>query len=502
MRRDWPAIIDGEAVWTGRSFRVDEPATGEALATVASCAENEVSHAIAAAHRAFESDWRWRTGRERGAILQAAAQLMRVHRDELGRLETLETGKPLHQSVGFDMVAAADAFALYGGLSESLAGQVLPQGPILSYTIMEPYGVVGVILPFNWPPIHLAVKIAPALAAGNTVVVKPAEQAPLTVLRIVEILNEVFPPGVINVVPGDGPVAGSALVADERVRKITFTGSTPTGRAVLRAAAENLTPATLELGGKNPLLVFDDADIDLATVGAVEGMFFNQGEACTAASRILVHERVMPEFLARFAAAVGRLRVGDGLDEATDLGPMVTRAQQERVLEYVRIGLAEGARVLVQGEVPDDPRLRGGFFVAPTVLVDVKPHMRVAQEEIFGPVAVVMSFTDEDEAVSLANRSEYGLVAAVYTREMVRAQRVARHFASGVVFINNYHRGFLGTPFGGVGASGYGREQAVTAISEFAQPKTVRIPSGIGTVPMWEAARRVCEPERTTEEET
>jgi acyl-CoA reductase-like NAD-dependent aldehyde dehydrogenase len=495
MRREWPAIIDGQAVWTGRGFRVDEPATGEALATVTSCSETEVARAIAAAHRAFQNDWRWRTARERGAILQAAAQLMRVHRDELGRLETLETGKPLHQAVGFDMVAAADAFALYGGLSESLAGQVIPQGPILSYTIMEPYGVVGVILPFNWPPIHLAVKIAPALAAGNTVVVKPAEQAPLTVIRIVEMLNDVFPAGVINVVPGDGPVAGSALVADERVRKVSFTGSSATGRTVLRAAAENLTPATLELGGKNPLLVFDDADLELATVGAVEGMFFNQGEACTAASRILVHERVMQEFLARFTAAVGRLKVGDGLDETTDLGPMVTRAQQQRVLEYVRVGIAEGARVLVQGEVPDDSRLRGGFFVPPTVLTNVKPHMRVAQEEIFGPVAVVMSFADEDEALTLANGGDYGLVAAVYTRDMLRAQRVARHFDSGVVFINNYNRGFLGTPFGGVGSSGYGREQAVTAINDFAQPKTVRIPSGIGTVPMWEAARRVCEPE-------
>jgi acyl-CoA reductase-like NAD-dependent aldehyde dehydrogenase len=501
MRRDWPAIIDGQAVWTGASFCVEEPATGEMLATVASCTQEDVAHAIAAAHRAFQEDWRWRTARERGGLLQAAAQLMRIHRDELGRLETLETGKPLDQAVGFDMVAAADAFALYGGLAESLAGQAIPQGPILSYTIMEPYGVVGVILPFNWPPIHLAVKIAPALAAGNTVVVKPAEQAPLTVLRVAEMLNEIFPAGVINVVPGDGSVAGRVLVADERVRKLTFTGSTATGRVVLRSAAENLTPATLELGGKNPLIVFDDADIALATEGAVEGMFFNQGEACTAASRIFVHEPVMHEFLARFSVAVGRLKVGDGLDRDTDLGPMVTRAQQQRVLDYVRVGLAEGARILVQGEVPDDPRLRGGFFVAPTVLVDVKPQMRVAREEIFGPVVVVMPFTDEDEAIALANGSEYGLVAAVYTRDMVRAQRIARKFDSGVVFVNNYNRGFLGTPFGGVGSSGYGREQAVTTINEFAQPKTVRVPSGIGTVPVWNAARRVCEPERMAEEE-
>jgi len=498
----WDAIIDGRRVSGDGCFVVHEPATGEALAEVASCGVKEMDDAVQAAERAFRTQWRLRTARERGHLLLRVADAIRDHADELGRLETRETGKPLDQAVNFDVASAADAFTLYGGISETLVGEVVPQGPILSYTLPEPYGVVGVILPFNWPPIHLAVKIAPALAAGNTVVVKPAEQAPLTVLRMVELINDVLPPGVVNAVPGLGPNAGTALVGNARVGKVTFTGSTVTGRAVLHAAADNLTPAVLELGGKNPLLVFDDADLDLAVTGAVEGMFFNQGEACTAASRILVQESVMNEFLERFGPAVARLRVGDGLDHATDVGPMVTRAQQERVLGYLRVAEEEGARVLARASLPRDPRLDGGFFVAPTVLVDVTPNMRIAQEEIFGPVTVVIPFVDEAEALELANGTQFGLVAAVYTADMDRAQRLARLIEVGVVFLNNYNRGFLGTPFGGVRASGYGREQAIGTIQEFSRAKSVRLPSGIGKSPVWRAAERVTTAVSTTEEES
>jgi acyl-CoA reductase-like NAD-dependent aldehyde dehydrogenase len=368
-------------------------------------------------------------------------------------------------------------------------------GPVDARLVQEPYGVVGGIIPFNWPPIHTAAKTAPALAAGNTVVLKPPEQAPLTILRIVELLQEVLPPGVLHVVPGYGPTAGTALAGHPLLGKLSFTGSPFTAQSVLKVTADHLTPAVLELGGKCPVVVFDDADLDLALRGVLEGAFFNQGEACTAASRLLVHESRYDELLERLCAAVPRLRVGEGIDPSTHVGPMITRTHRDRVLDYISVGQAEGASIAARGVLPTDERLAGGHFVAPVVFIDVEQDMRIVQEEIFGPVLTVQRFRSYDEAIGMANGTPFGLVSAVYTSNATTAARASRDIRSGVVMVNNYSRAFLGSPFGGVRASGYGREHAVETLGEFTWTKSIRTPSGLGEIPTWAALRDVLDDE-------
>ncbi len=480
------AFVDGS--WTepagGQSFAVIEPATGRELAHVPACGPAEVDAAVASAKRRFEEDWRWRSPRERGALMRQVAARIREHVDELAELEAREVGKPRRDAQRFDISYSHAAFDYFGGLADTLHGEILDQGPIEARIVLEPYGVVAAILPFNWPPIHFSKKCAPAIAAGNTVVIKPGEQAPLAVMRLVEIANEVLPPGVINAITGIE--AGAALAGHHDVARITFTGATATGRKVLHTAAENLTFATMELGGKNALLVLADADLDVAIDVALEGMYYNQGEACTSTARILVHDSIHDDFLERFARATEALVVGDPLDPATDIGPMVDARQRDRVLEYMRIGLEEGARQVTQGALPDDPWLADGFWVAPTVFADVTPGMRVAREEMFGPIACVMRFSDEDEAVAIANDTEYGLTAAICSRDEARAGRMALHLEAGMVFVNNYmRRAFLGSPFGGVKGSGYGRENAAETLREFVRSKNIRFPSGRGEIPTW-----------------
>ena len=373
--RVWSAFIGGSWVGrsaTGDSFIVDEPATGAPLAVVAASDAAVTAAAVADSRRAYENEWRRTTPRERSGYLRAMAAVIRDHAEELAELEAREVGKPRRDALRFDVSYASSAFDYYAGLAETLHGEVIDSGPIEARVKYEPYGVVAAILPFNWPPLHFSKKTAPAIAAGNTVVIKPGEQAPLAVLRLVELASEVLPPGVVNAVTG--PAAGPALTANPMVERITFTGATSTGRAVLRAAAENLTYATMELGGKNALIVLDDADMDTAVSVAVEGMFYNQGEACTSTARLLVHSSRYDEFLARFCAAAESLVVGDGLDPRTDIGAMVDAKQQQRVLGYLRRGLDEGARLAAQGRLPDDPRLAGGFFVPPTVLAERDPR--------------------------------------------------------------------------------------------------------------------------------
>lgn len=467
-----------------KTFTVVEPATGAELARVASCGTAEVDAVVASARRRFAEDWRWRSPRERGALMREVAAQIRECVDELAELEAREVGKPRRDAFRFDVSFSHAAFDYFAGLADTLHGEILDQGPIEARIVYEPYGVVAAILPFNWPPIHFAKKCAPALAAGNTVVIKPGEQAPLTVLRMVEIANEVLPPGVINAV--SGIEAGAALAAHPEVSRITFTGSTATGRRVLETAAQNLTHSTMELGGKNALIVLEDADLDVALDVALEGMFYNQGEACTSTARILVHDSIHDEFLDRFSGATERLVVGDPLHPDTDIGPMVDARQRDRVLDYLRIGLEEGARMVTQGELPDDDRLSEGYWVAPTVLADVRPEMRIAQEEIFGPVACFIRFADEEEALAIANGTEYGLTAAVCTRDEARAARLAQRLEVGMVFVNNYmRRAFLGSPFGGVKGSGFGRENAAETLHEFVRSKNVRVPSGRAPIPTW-----------------
>jgi acyl-CoA reductase-like NAD-dependent aldehyde dehydrogenase len=480
------AFIDG-AWWPvppeAATFAVTEAATGAVLADVLAGGAEEVDAAVASARRAFPA-WRDLSGRERGAALRAVAERIRAHADELAELEAREVGKPRRDALRFDVGFSSTAFDYFAGLADTLHGEILDQGPIEARILYEPYGVVAAILPFNWPPIHFAKKTAPALAAGNTVVIKPGEQAPLTVLRMVEIAAEILPPGVLNAVPGIA--AGAALASHPLVERITFTGATATGRRVLQSASENLTFATMELGGKNAAIVLPDADLDSALGVVVEGMFYNQGEACTSTARILVHDSLHDEFLARFAERVLALRVGDGLDPDTDIGPMVDARQQERVLDYLRIAQEEGARIVAQGEVPDAPRLAEGYWVPPTVLADVSPDSTVGQEEIFGPIALVMRYTEVDEAIDIANGTAYGLTAALCTRDEAAAWQLARRLEAGMVFVNNYmRRAFLGSPFGGVKGSGFGRENAAETLREFVRAKNVRFPSGRGTIPVW-----------------
>jgi acyl-CoA reductase-like NAD-dependent aldehyde dehydrogenase len=481
----WSAYVGGGWVDAGdrETFAVLEPATGREIGQVVNSDEQLVADAVADSRRAF-GEWRALAPRERGRLLRLVAARIREHLDELADLEAREVGKPRRDALRFDLSFCHAGFDYYAGLADTLHGEILDQGPIEARVVYEPYGVVAAILPFNWPPIHFTKKSAPALAAGNTVIIKPGEQAPLTVLRLVEIANEVLPPGVLNAVPGMS--AGPALSAHPRVERITFTGATATGQRVLRSAAEHLTFATMELGGKNAVMVLADADLDLAVHVVVEGMFYNQGEACTSTARILVHESIHDQFLERFSAATRQLVVGDGLDPRTDIGAMVDATQRDKVLEWLQSGLSEGARIVAQGRLPTDERLRDGFWVAPTVLADVTPSMAIAQEEIFGPIACVMRFADEEEAITICNGTRYGLTAAICTTDEARAYRIAHRLEVGMVFVNNYmRRAFLGSPFGGQKESGFGRENAIETLHEFVRSKNIRFPSGRGQIPTW-----------------
>jgi betaine-aldehyde dehydrogenase len=489
------ALTRSRTRWSSASiddqFVVDNPATGQPVTLVQGAGPDEVNQAVRAAHAAH-LEWKRRPARERGRYLRQIADVIREHADDIAALESLEMGKSITQARQFDVEAAIAIFEYFGGMAEALPSQARDYGPVLDVTTLEPYGVIAGIVPFNWPPIHTAGKVAPALAVGNAVVLKPPEQTPSVVLHMVELIQSVLPDRVVHAVPGKGAV-GAKLAGHPLVGKVSFTGSPGTGAAVLRIAAANLTPTLMELGGKNPLVVFDDADLHEALLAAVDGGFFNQGEACTAASRILVQDNIYAEFEARLSAAVARLRVGDGADPATDVGPLVTRIQQQRVQEYLKIGVAEGARIAAQAPLPEDPELAGGFYVAPTVLADVTPKMVVARDEIFGPVVTLIPFSSEEEAVRIANSTPFGLVGAVFSQDIDRALRVSRQIRAGTVFVNNYHRVAIGTGFGGVGHSGFGREHAQETLAEYGYTKTIRLGTKRDELPYWSAAARVLE---------
>ena len=485
----WGPFIGGAFVETANAdtFEIREAATGQVMASMVVASDEMVDRAVRDSRRAYDDVWRYLSPKERGALMRQVAARIREHDEELGELVAREMGKPKRDALRVDVVSCHTSFDYYAGVAETIHGEILDQGAVEARITYEPYGVVAAILPFNWPPIHFSKKCAPALAAGNTVVIKPGEQAPLTVMRLVEIANEVLPAGVINGVAGIS--AGAALVAHPRIERISFTGSTATGRKIMEGAAKNLTFATLELGGKNALLVLDDADLDQAIPIAIEGMFYNQGEACTSTSRILVHSSLYDEFARRFVEETAKLVIGDPLADTTDIGPMVDARQRDRVRHYASLGVDEGATLLYEATLPDDPTLADGFYVAPRVLGDVTADMTVAQEEIFGPVACLMRFDTDDEAVEIANATQYGLTAAICTRDEVRASALARRLEVGMVFVNNYtRRNFIGSPFGGVKGSGYGREYAQETMHEFVRAKNVRFPSGRGTIPGWPPA--------------
>jgi acyl-CoA reductase-like NAD-dependent aldehyde dehydrogenase len=464
---------------------IDNPADGRVFARVPVSSAEQVDAAVRVAADA-QRTWCRRTARERGRYLTAVAAIIRDHADEIAALETREMGKPRSQARDLDLEVCISVFEFFGSAVEAMPNYVRDQGFVLDVTVLEPYGVVGAIIPFNWPPIHVAGKVAPALAAGNAVVIKPPEQAPLAILRLVELIGEVLPDDLVHVVPG-GPEVGATLAAHPGIGKVSFTGSPNAGRAVIRTAAQNLTPTLMELGGKNGLIIFDSADLDLAVAAAVEGGYFNQGEACSAASRILVQRSRYHEVVERLGRATERLVVGDGADPRTHVGPLVSRAQRDKVLGYIDLGVAEGARLVSQAALPGDPALAGGYYVAPTLFADVTPTMRIATEEIFGPVVTVSPFDDEQQAVEIANGTDFGLMAAVFSQDAGQTLRVSRLVRAGIVFVNNYNRMITGLPFGGVGHSGFGREHALQTLSEYGYSKSIRMPTGLGTVPRWAA---------------
>jgi acyl-CoA reductase-like NAD-dependent aldehyde dehydrogenase len=474
-------------------FAVEDPATGEVIAIVQGGGPDEVDAAVTAAHRAFETSWRWRTAPERAALLLQGADVLEAHADELALLLSRENGKPVQDARQHDLTFLVWAFRFFGSLIDKLPTEFYDKGAVYTSTYQEPVGVVGEVIPFNWPPIHSGGKMAPALAAGNTVVLKPSEQDPLTVMRIIELLNTVLPEDVLHAVPGTGSRVGQPLAGHPLVRRVTFTGSTGAGAEVAGTAAKNITPALLELGGKDAMVVFDDADFDRALKDAIEGGYYNKGEACTATSRILVQDGIYDRFVEQLASAVEKLKVGRGTDPATHVGPVVSRRQQERVLNYIQVGIDEGATLAAQAPIPDDPELANGFWVAPTLFTNVARDMRIATEEMFGPIVTVTRFHDEDEAVSIVNESEYGLTSAIYTADSSRSFRVARRIDVGMVFLNHYFRSSQGTPFGGTKHSGYGREHAIETLREYSYTKIVRFPSGLGPIPSWRAIGEIFE---------
>jgi aldehyde dehydrogenase (NAD+) len=470
-------FIDGE--WqdsgSGRSFVSYNPATGEPLAEVAEADEQDIDRAVAAARRAFEKGEWARTGaRERGRLLYRIADGIEARADDLARLETLDNGKPVREARMIDIKESIECFRYYAGWADKLDGDVIPvPGPYLNYTLREPVGVCGQIIPWNYPLQMAAWKVAPALACGNTVVLKPAEQTPLTALELARIAGEAgLPAGVLNVVPGFGETAGAALVRHPGVDKIAFTGSTEVGRIIQREAAATLKRVSLELGGKSPNIVFADSDLDAAVKGAAMAIFYNAGQACTAGSRLLVEESIREEFVARLRERAARIQPGDPLDPKTRLGPLVSQEQLDRVMRYVEKGTQEGAELVLGGERATVNGAKG-FYVMPTIFDGVSPEMTIAREEIFGPVLTVLGFTDAEEAVQIAHDTEYGLAAAVWTRDIGKAHRIARQLRAGTVWINTYHNLDTGSPFGGYKQSGYGRELGRYALDLYTQVKSV-----------------------------
>lgn len=465
-------------------FAVENPATGKTITKI-QAGNTETTNAAIEASQAAYIAWKARAPNERCAVLMRASEEIQKNLQELALLLYLENGKPFKDAI-IDIFFLIQVFKYFGSIADKLPSEFFDQGSIYSTIIYEPLGVCAGIIPFNWPPIHVGGKLAPCLAAGNTMILKPGEQAPLTAIRIVEILQDVFPPDVVQIVPGLGPEVPQALVNHPLVKMVSFTGSSAVGAKVASSAGSTLTATALELGGKNAFVVFGDANLDVVVRDAIEGAYFNKGEACTASSRLLVHKDIYPQFVDKLTAAVSKLKAGDGIDETTHVGPVVSRERKQQVLEAIELAKSQGARLAAQGTVSTDSHLADGFFVPPTLFADVTPEMAVAVEEIFGPVACVSSFETEDEAVEIVNASRYGLFAGVYSTEFSRAMRVARRIEAGVVLVNNYYRGVLGTPFGGAKDSGHGREHWIGTLREWSFLKNIRYPSGLGgPLPQW-----------------
>lgn len=470
--------IDGALVASasGRNFDVLNPATGAGVAQAAFGTAADVETAVASAVKA-QKEWARVSARERGRLVAEVGRAMLAHKEELAQLMTLETGKAIRTESRMEIGATAEVWSFYGGLASELKGETVPLHPdMLTMTLREPLGVVGAIIPWNVPLLMQALKACPALVAGNAVVMKSAEEAPLTVLRLAELAGQILPKGVFNMLSGYGPECGAPLVAHPQVRKVTFTGSVETGKIVYKAAAEKLIPVTLELGGKSPMIVMPDADLDRAVQGAVIGVrFTRQGQSCTCASRIFVHEDIHDAFVAGLKAKVDAMTIGDPFDEATDIGAMISPQQFDRVKSYVELGKAAAGSVAhVCSSLPRDPALAKGLFAQPVIFTGLDNSHRLAREEVFGPVTCVIKFRDYEEAVAAANDSAYGLAATIWTKDLRHALDAARRLEAGLVQVNQNVVVQANLSYGGIKSSGLGKEASLEAMLEhFTQKKTV-----------------------------
>ncbi len=471
-------LINGEFVSSksGKSFDTINPATGEVIVKVYEADKEDIDLAVKAARNAFEGPWKKVTPYQKQQLLLKVADLIEKNAEEFAQLETLDNGKPINESKYVDIPVTVEHFRYYAGWATKIHGETLPVscGNYLAYTLREPVGVVGQIIPWNFPLLMAAWKIAAAITCGNCVVLKPAEQTPLTALRLGELLMEAgFPPGVVNICPGFGPTAGAALSNHLDVDKVAFTGEYTTGREIIKASTGNLKRVSLELGGKSPNIVFMDGDIEGALKGCMGSVFFNQGQVCCAGTRLFVEKPIYEDFVSKLSDKVKKIKLGHGLNSDTQMGPLVSEDQLKRVTGYLDIGKKEGAKPLCGGDRAKDEDLQKGYFVQPTVFADVNNKMRVAQEEIFGPVVSAIPFKDLNDAVFQGNETTYGLAAGVWTNNLKKAHAVARALKAGTVWVNCYNVFDPCTPFGGYKQSGYGREGGIHALELYTQVKSV-----------------------------
>lgn len=469
-------FINGEFVDAIKKNRIPviNPHDGSVITEIAEGRQVDIDSAVAAAVDAFPK-WLATSAADRGRLLLKLADALEAHAEEFAQLESLNTGHPIKDSRALDVPRTAACFRYFGGMADKIQGDVIPVEPgFLNYVVREPLGVVGAIVPWNFPLMFCSWKMGPALAAGNTVVMKPSELTPLTSLRLAELMREVgFPSGVVNIVPGFGHLAGERLASHNDVAKIAFTGSTPVGRRIVEYSAGNLKRVQLELGGKGANIVFDDANISAAVSGSAFAIFHNQGQACIAGSRLILHHSIAENFIAKFVALAKSIRIGNPLDPTTEMGPLTSAMHRDRVLDYVKVAIDEGGEILAGGTAPDDPELRNGCYVLPTVVLMRNGESRVCQEEVFGPFVTVTTFSDDDEALEIANSTDYGLGSGLWTNDLSRAHRFASRLRAGMVWVNCYKRVSPGSPFGGTGKSGYGREMGFEAIREYTEAKSI-----------------------------